>query len=308
MASSQKRQTVWPGATKPHRESQTRIFNLDAPLFVGVGEDTDNLHFLADLSALKGITMEEVARAIPPEERPVPRSDSLLLHHLKTTNLQYAHCVWCSAALKTRKMLEEHYYNIHHVVLQPSCCAPPSVFQTIMGKELRLRQENFGSYVTERVFLREGMRHEEAQDILGAACAVQEDKSKVWFVKLPEFVEVRDTSLKVPLLHPLSDEESDLNEYLDYPIDPVLCVPEQDDADYWTILKSAEECRHVGPGSTVNFWRLSAHLERLTLGVKMHSTAAFLSMPNEDGIILGGKTVRGFNENTMRGPHYRSGD
>ena len=26
---------------------------------------------------------------------------------------------------------EEHYYDIHHVVLQPSCCAPPSVFQTI---------------------------------------------------------------------------------------------------------------------------------------------------------------------------------
>ena len=39
-------------------------------------------------------------------------------------------------------MLEEHYYTIHHVVLQPSCSAPPSVFQTIMGKELRLRQEN----------------------------------------------------------------------------------------------------------------------------------------------------------------------
>ena len=30
-------------------------------------------------------------------------------------------------------MLEEHYYTIHHVALQPSRCAPPSVFQTIMG-------------------------------------------------------------------------------------------------------------------------------------------------------------------------------
>ena len=29
--------------------------------------------------------------------------------------------------------------------------------------------------------------------------------------------------------------------------------------------------------------------------------SCFLSMPNEDGIILGGKTIRGFNENTMRG-------
>ena len=33
----------------------------------------------------------------------------------------------------------------------------------------------------------------------------------------------------------------------------------------------------------------------------MHSTAAFLSMPNKYGIILGGTTTRGFNEKTMRG-------
>ena len=37
---------------------------------------------------------------------------------------------------KTRSMLEEQYYAIQHVVLQPSCCVPPSGFQTIMGKEL----------------------------------------------------------------------------------------------------------------------------------------------------------------------------
>ena len=51
----------------------------------------------------------------------------------------------------------------------------------------------------------------------------------------------------------------------------------------------------------MNFWELSAHSERLTLGVKMHSTTAFLSMPNKDGIILAGKTDKGFNENTTRG-------
>ena len=33
----------------------------------------------------------------------------------------------------------------------------------------------------------------------------------------------------------------------------------------------------------------------------MHSTAAFLSMPNEDGVVLGGSSSRGFNDNTMRG-------
>ena len=33
----------------------------------------------------------------------------------------------------------------------------------------------------------------------------------------------------------------------------------------------------------------------------MHSTAAFLSMPNADGIVLGGTTDQGFNDNSARG-------
>ena len=107
--------------------------------------------------------------------------------------------------------------------------------------------------------------------------------------------------MKSPALRMLNEDESDLNEYLDDPTDPVLCVPEQDHDEYWTILRGAYESRFGGPGSTVNFWQLSAHSERLTLGVKMHSTAAFLSMPNADGVIVGGRTSRGFNDNTMRG-------
>ena len=35
--------------------------------------------------------------------------------------------------------------------------------------------------------------------------------------------------------------------------------------------------------------------------LKMHSTAAFLSMPNKEGIVVGGNSSRGFNDNTMRG-------
>ena len=74
------------GAAKAYRESQTS----QAPLFVGVGEGTDNLDFLADLSALKVITPEEVARATPVRNQPVPKSDSLLLYQLKNEQLPYA--------------------------------------------------------------------------------------------------------------------------------------------------------------------------------------------------------------------------
>ena len=108
-------------------------------------------------------------------------------------------------------MLEEHYYTIHHVVLQPSCCAPPSVFQTIMGKRLRLRQENFGSFSTRRIFLRDGLRYEDAKDILGAVCSVLEDKTNV---KMPEFVEseMGQPSMKTPLLRMIEEDESNLND------------------------------------------------------------------------------------------------
>ena len=145
--------------------------------------------FLADLSALKVINPEEVTRARPATSDPIPKSESPLLQKLKQGEVPYAYCAWCKEALKTRSMLEEHYYTSHHVVLQPSCCAPPSVFQTIMGKELRLRQENFGSFSTRRIFLSDGLRHEDAKDILVAVCSVLDFKTKVWRVKMPEFVE-----------------------------------------------------------------------------------------------------------------------
>ena len=69
-----------------------------------------------------------------------------------TDNLDFLADAWRSETPKTRGMLEEHYYDIHHVVLQPSCCAPPGAFQTIMGMELQLRQTNFGPYSKSRVF------------------------------------------------------------------------------------------------------------------------------------------------------------
>ena len=60
------------GASRAYHESQSRIYKLEAPLFVGVGEGTDNMDFLADLSALKVIDPKEVTRAKPSGSDPVP--------------------------------------------------------------------------------------------------------------------------------------------------------------------------------------------------------------------------------------------
>ena len=232
------------GATKAYHESQSRIFSTDAPQFVGAGEGTDNLDFLADLSALKVINPDAIHREAAPSVAPVPESPSPLLTQLTKESIPYAHCAWCTETPKTRSMLEEHYHEIHHVVLQPSCCAPPSVFQTIMGMELQLRQANFGSFSQGRVPLRTGMLYEGARDIVGAMCAVREDT------------------------HPWS-----LNCFISWmmhePTDPVRCLPDQYDPFYWFGRQEAAQCQHGGPGPTVNFWAQSSYINRLTFGVKI---------------------------------------
>ena len=134
---------------------------------------------MADLSGLKVINPNAVNKEkAQPDAGPIPESPSPPLLQLTRDSIPYAHCAWCTENLKTRSMLEEHCYNIHHVVLQPLCCAPLSVFQTIMGMELQLRQANFESFSIGHVSLRTGMEYEEAKDTVGAMCAVRDDKTK----------------------------------------------------------------------------------------------------------------------------------
>ena len=91
-AALKKDHTQLSGASRAYHESQSRIYKLEAPLFVGVGEGTDNKDFLADLSALKVIDPEEVTRAKPSGSDPVPRSESPLLQKLKQGEIPYSHC------------------------------------------------------------------------------------------------------------------------------------------------------------------------------------------------------------------------
>ena len=51
------------------------------------------------------------------------------------------------------------------------------------------------------------------------------NKAKVWYVKMPHFAQLGDTSLIAPELVRLEDDEQDLTEYMD----PVMCLPDQYD-------------------------------------------------------------------------------
>ena len=243
------------GAVKAYRESQSRIYKLEAPMYLGIGEGIDSLDFHADLSALKAIDPDE-SQDRPSVDSPVPRSDSPLLQKLKQGETTYAYCAWCTAALPTRHKLEEHYFSAHEVVLQPSCCAPPSVFQTIMGKELQLRQNNFASFSVRKLLLRPQMDPDEARDIIGATCSMTEDKVRVWHVRMPDFQQATHEmpDIVVPDLHWLDDEEADLNDYLKDPTHPVVCLPGKDHRLYWGIRVQCHE-RHA--------WRTGIYSELL---------------------------------------------
>ena len=88
-----------------------------------------------------------------------------------------------------------------------------------------------------------------------------DDKTKVWHVRMPGLCQA---SLNVPdivspVLHWLDDEETDLNDDLADPTNPVLCVPSQYNDQFWRIKLSYRESMCGEPGSTLNFWGLSMH-------------------------------------------------
>ena len=89
------------GAARAYHESQSRIFKTETQQFVGAGEGTDHLDFLADLSALKVIDPDTVSKAIPPGDAPVPKSPSVLGEQLKQQSVPYSHCAWRTETPKT---------------------------------------------------------------------------------------------------------------------------------------------------------------------------------------------------------------
>ena len=180
---------------------------------VGTGEGTDNLDFLPNLSTLdvidpdskesKGSCQQDEGLIL---EVPIP-----LLDGLNSQDIPYAQlCMVCCAV----RLLESHYLSHHNVLLQASCCFSASVFQTVRGMELQLRQSNFGSYSTDYARLREDTTQDTAKEIIGAYCITKkEDDSNQWLVKVPGLKEMKDSSLVYfPSVTCVPETEADLQE------------------------------------------------------------------------------------------------
>ena len=112
------------GAAKAYHESQSRIFSTEAPQLVGAGEGTDNLDFLAALSAQKVINPDAIHKAAPSDAGPVPESPSPFLSQLTFHMLTVPGArkpLRLQACLKSTTMKFIMWCCSHHVVHCRQC-------------------------------------------------------------------------------------------------------------------------------------------------------------------------------------------
>ena len=114
-------------------------------------------------------------------------------------------------------------------------------------------------------------------------------KNVRWVVEPPRFKGNQDGSIYSPMLLtvPVRDKEA---------MDDFLCLEDIDPSNRDEVQLKFPECTLGDLGSMVKFWRIS-QADRITMGFKMPTAAAFTSMPNYEGIIAGGGgQPRGYND------------
>ena len=75
---------------------------------------------------------------------------------------------------------------------------------------------------------------------------------------VPDLKTVKDSSLiHFRSLTCAEEEEQDSQGYTLDPTNPVTCLSDVMDSVRWRYKHTSPECQHGGPGSTVDFWRMS---------------------------------------------------
>ena len=57
----------------------------------------------------------------------------------------YGYCAWCDAGMSNPTTLWNHYESVHAVSMQVAPFTPPSVWQTLLGREMGARIEHFAA-------------------------------------------------------------------------------------------------------------------------------------------------------------------
>ena len=173
----------------------------------------------------------------------------------------YGYCAWCDAPIGNPNKLWRHYLDVHQVLMQVAPMFPPSVWQTLMGREMGARTPQFqtpqGQY---KYWVQPAKRDGIDSFVIGST-----QRGNDTLVSLGELLLAGNGALPLVATCPATTTLSPRQK-------PPNCVKVfLGGTDYWTKVKMYD----------VN--------TLLSIGTPVTSDMAFLTMFSEWGNILGGK-------------------
>ena len=173
----------------------------------------------------------------------------------------YGYCAWCDAPIGNPNKLWRHYLDVHQVLMQVAPMSPPSVWQTLMGREMGARTPQFqtpqGQY---KYWVQPAKRDGIDSFVIGST-----QRGNDTLVSLGELLLAGNGALPLVATCPATTTLSPRQK-------PPNCVKVfLGGTDYWSKVKMYD----------VN--------TLLSIGTPVTSDMAFLTMFSEWGNILGGK-------------------
>ena len=82
--------------------------------------------------------------------RKIEADVALFIENLRLVKMRqgvgtYGYCAWCDAGMSNPTNLWNHYQSVHSVSMQVAPYTPPSVWQTLLGREMGARIEHFAA-------------------------------------------------------------------------------------------------------------------------------------------------------------------
>ena len=199
-------------------------------------------------------------------EKEVSSMDNIFKENEKLTRCReghqtYGYCAWCDAPIGNPNKLWKHYSDVHQVLMQVAPMSPPSVWQTLMGREMGARTPQFqvpqGQY---KYWVQPAQRDGIDSFVIGSS-----KRGKETLVSLGELLLAGNGTLPLVATCPATSTLSPRQK----PPNCVRVFP--DGTDYWSKVKLYD-------ANTL-----------LSIGTPITSDMAFLTMFSEWGNILGGK-------------------
>ena len=172
----------------------------------------------------------------------------------------YGYCAWCDAGMSNPTTLWNHYETVHSVNMQVAPFTPPSVWQTLLGREMGARTEHFAAPGRE---LKYWVTPAESNDW----------SSWIEGISRAYLVGVNEMNLTSEGHLPRVDIQAANSELRPFQVPP-------------NAIK-------ISLGKTEDYWR-KAQLDRfltLSIGTPITSDLAFMTMFNDKGKIEGGTRV-----------------